>query len=264
MNKDQIFTIWAPDASLWSTWTKPVLFAHLDTIPPGPPLLEVPPVNLNWCPPIGEKVVVIVDLPGVESVWTGLSLADLGYRPVPLYNAIPLPGNHPPLDPMTQRRIAAVDVSPIVDALRNGTERLVALQIPADAPPAFLLDANRQGDGRIMIADDFDNRSVCFTTDFPSANFLLAHDFQRALLVQKSQLIVPSDLSYVLHRWQKGGIRLEVMRLDSAAFPEPLEIARPSWFGAMFQRVLLALGLRRASAGGFGAWIPEEGGGGGG
>jgi hypothetical protein len=158
--------------------------------------------------------------------------------------------------------IAAVNVFPIVDALRKGADRLTNLQISTDAPPAFLLDANRRGDGRTMAPDEFDNRSVCFTTDFPSANFLLAHGFRRALLVQRTGAVA-LDLSYVLRRWQEGGIRLEVIRVDIAAEPECLEIARPSWFGAMFQRVLLALGLRRASGGGFGGWIPEAGGGGG-
>lgn len=265
MNKNEIFTAWAPDASLWSTWTKPVLFAHLNSVPVAAesPVGQEPPINLNWCPPIEEKVVVVVDLPGADGVWIGIALAERGYRPIPLYNAVPLPGNYPLLDPVTQRRIVAVDVSPIVNALRKGTERLVELQISADAPPAFMLDANRQGDGRIMVPDDFDNRSVCFTTDFPSANFLLAHGFQRALLVQKNQLDVESDLKYVLRRWQDGGIKLEVIRIDFAAEPEPLKVARPAWFGAMFQRVLVALGLRRTRGGGFGEWIPEAEGGGG-
>ena len=265
MNKDEIFAVWAPDASIWSTWTKPVLFAHLDKVPPASESLRTPeqPINVNWCPPTDEKVVVVVDLPGADGVSIGMALAERGYCPVPLYNAIPLPGNYPPLDPMTQRRIAAVDVAPIVNALRKGAEQLVAWQIPAEAPPAFLLDADRKGDGRIIFPEDFDNRSVCFTTDFPSANFLLAHGFQRALLLQKKGPVA-SDLSFVLRRWQEGGIKLEVVRSDSAAGPEPLVIPRPSWFGAMFQRVFLAFGLRRASGGGFGAWVPEEGGGGGG
>lgn len=264
MNKDQIFTAWAPDASIWSPWTKPVLFAHMGaTAMAVPEWAQTPeaPVNINWCPAIQEKIAMVVDLPDAEGVLAGVALAERGYRPVPLYNAIPLPANEPTVDPISQREVAAVNVFPILDALRKGAERLAGLQIPADAPPAFLLDANRRAPGRQMAPDEFDNRSVCFTTDFPSANFLSGHGFQRAWLVQKDGP-VRSDLSYVLRRWQDGGIALEIVRPGSSALPERLEIPRPSWYGAMFQRVLLAFGLARADEGGFGAWIPESAAGG--
>lgn len=261
MNKDEILLAWAPDTSLWSPWTKPVLFAHLDAAAVALDSPE-PAVNLNWCPPAGNGVAIVVELPGAESVAMGVALAEHGYRPVPLFNAIPLPSGQPVLDPFSGRHVAAVDVLPIICALRKGAERLAALQIPPDAPPVFLLDANRQCLGQIVAPDEFDNRSVCFTTDFPSANFLLAHGFQRALLVQKSHSDVQSDLSYVLRRWQEGGIALEIVQTDSSAVPERLEIARPKWYGAMFQRALITLGLRRASGGGFGAWVPESSAGG--
>ena len=151
--------------------------------PLAPDSLEAP-ANLNWCPPIESKVSIVVELPGVESAMVGVVLAERGYRPVPLFNALPLPSGQPVLDPFSGRHVAAVDVLPIIGALRKGAERLAGLQIPLDAPPAFLLDDNRQGNGQ-MLPDEFDNRSVCFTTDFPSVTFLLAHGIQRALLVQK-------------------------------------------------------------------------------
>src|ERR1700744_491178 len=115
MNKDQIFTAWAPDASLWSQWAKPVLFAHVYDVPMAQESSEAPPTNVNWCPPIEEKVVLVVDLPGADGVWMGMSLAERGYRPVPLYNAIPLPGGQP----FMVENIAAVNVFPIVDVLRE-------------------------------------------------------------------------------------------------------------------------------------------------
>jgi hypothetical protein len=172
--------------------------------------------------------------------------------------AIPLPGGQAMLDPLTNRPVAAVNVLPVISALRQGAEGLAGLQMPSAAPPAFLLDANRQGDGRNPAPGEFDNRSVCFTTDFPSANFLLAHGFRRALLVHKRRSEPQPDLSQVLRRWQEGGLALEIVDVDSLARPERFEIARPSWYGAMFQRALLAAGLRRATGGGFGAWKPES------
>jgi hypothetical protein len=256
MNKEEIFQAWAPDTSLWWTWAKPVLFAHLGAVVDSS---EIPAASedVNWCPPTENKVVLVADLPGADGVWLGIVLAERGYRPVPLYNALPLPGGQPILDPLTRHAVAAVNVLPIISALRQAAGGLAGCQIPSDAPPAFLLDANRQGDGRSLLPGEFDNRSVCFTTDFPSANFLLAHGFQRALLVQKTGLQPQPDLAHVLRRWQEGGIVLESLATNASGQPERLEIPRPSWYGAMFQRALLALGLRRAWGGGFGAWKPE-------
>jgi len=259
MNKQEIFAVWAPDASPWYTWVKPVLFAHLDAVFAASELPE-PPSDLHWCPPPERRTAIVVDLPGAEGVGMGVALAARGYRPVPLYNALPLPGGQIILDPLTRRNVAAVNVIPIISALRMGTENLERLQIAPDAPPAFLLDTNRQGDGRIMAPDEFDNRSLCFTTDFPSANFLLANGVARGLLVQKTRPDPQPDLAHVLRRWQDGGVALEMIRVDFPSEPQRLEVARPSWYGAMFQRALSALGLRRAFGGGFGAWIPAAGG----
>src|SRR5258707_6763138 len=135
---------------------------------------------------------------------------------------------------------------PILSALRKGSEQLAQLHLPFDAPPAFLLDANRRGDGRKMAQDEFDNRSISFTTDFPSANFLTSHGIERAILVQKESNEPRSDLAHSLRRWQDGGLKLERLRLELPFQPEAFEVARPSWYGAMFQRALSSIGLRRS------------------
>lgn len=236
------------------------MFAHLESfLTASQPVVSV---DASWCPSAQSKTALVVDLPGAEGVFLGLALAGLGYRPVPLYNAVPLPCGGPRLNPVTGRSVAAVDVLPIVDAMRSGTLHLATLQIPADAPPAFLLDADRHGVGRVIGADDFDNRSVCFTTDFPSANFLLAQGIEKVLLAMKQKREPWTDLAHVLRRWQDGGISLERVQTDVPALPEHFEVARPSWFGAMFQRALAATRLRRATGGGFGAWMHDSSSGG--
>jgi hypothetical protein len=259
MNKDEIFSIWAPDDSPWSRWAKPVLFAHLDQ--PWPQVAaENLPCDLGWMPAPAEKVALVLDLPGAEGVRVGIELAARGYRPVPLYNAVPKPFAARVLDPLAGGFVAAVEVLPIANALAEGSPQLAQIGLPADAPPAFLLDSNRQGDGRPMNPGDFDNRSICFTTDFPSANFLHAQGIEKVLLVQRSRILPMEDLAHVLRRWQDGGLALERTRVD---FPDgrlALEVARPSWYGTMFQRVLAAMGLRRARIGGFGAFVAAAGG----
>lgn len=256
MNKEEVFKIWAPEESLWSQWTKPVLFAHLDT--PSWDASETADADVacdaHWAPPAAEKTALVLDLPGADGVLAGLALAARGYWPVPLYNAVPLPS---PAS-YTNQMVAAVNVLPIIRALRNGAEQLAAIHIPSDAPPAFLLDANRQGDGRKMQPDAFDNRSICFTTDFPSGIYLAGHGIQHVLFVQKQRALIPADLAHLLRRWQDAGFRLERLRLDSPHNREPFEVSRPSWYGMMFQRALSALGLYRAKGGGFGDWVPDS------
>ncbi len=256
MNKEEIFSVWAPDDSPWSPWAKPVLFAHTQLS--NTPFSEAAP-DVSWSPPPGAKVALVLDLPGSLGVLTGLALASRGYRPVPLYNAVPLPHGQPIQDPLlTRNAVAAVNVLPILAALKGSAEKLAELKLPSDAPPAFLLDANRCGDRLNMTPGDFDNRSVSFTTDFPSANFLVSREIQRVRLIQEGNLQPQSDLVHTLRRWQDGGLQLERSRLDLPTQSEPFEVARPSWYGAMFQRVLCQIGLRHSNGGGFGAWVPDS------
>jgi hypothetical protein len=263
MNKEEIFLIWAPETSVWSPWVKPVLFAHLESRSAETPVPDTL-AEFKWVPGAEAKTAIILDLPSDAGVLGGLALAKGGYRPVPLYNAIPAPVREwASLVPsMPNEMLAAVNVLPIMNALQNGAGILASLNIPVDAPPVFLLDANRQGLALSLAPGRFDNRAVCFTTDFPSANFLLSHGIGRVLLVQKDALQPQSDLAHTLCRWQDAGISLETVCLDLTSPPEAFTVSRPSWYGVVFQRALAVFGLRRAGGGGFGAWVPTPGSGG--
>lgn len=256
MNKEEIFSVWAPVGSPWSNWAKPVLFAHMDTTLTYVPQVESA-MDLSLFPSADGKTAVVLDLPGAEGVHLGMALAQQGFRPVPLYNAVPMPTVIRVLDPGGMQPMSAVDVMPVVSALRTETERLAQQNLGPEAPPVFLLDVNRQGDGRTMGPGQFDNRSVCFTTDFPSANFLHVQGIERVVLVQRERTEPMADLAHALRRWQDGGLAIERMRIDAPATPERFEVRKPWWFGMMFQRALLAFGFRRASGGGFGAWVPS-------
>jgi hypothetical protein len=257
MTKEEIFAVWAPANSIWSTWTKAVLFAHLDTaFGMLPTAADLP--DVNWAPRADQLTAIVLDLPGEEGVAVGAALAAFGYRPVPLYNAIPLPFVASTLELQSIPAIAAVDMLPIMSALRRWAELVADANIAVKAAPAFLLDAGRHADGLHVQPDQFDNRSICFITDFPSANFLLAQGIQRILLVQRARDEPHADLAHVLRRWQDGGLLLERMRIESPNEREQFQVSRPSWYGAMFQRALASLGLRRAPNGGFGGWMPDS------
>ena len=268
MNKEEIFSIWAPEASCWSPWVKPVLFAYMDTMATDPSHSETPgaPASVpaletawdtSWVPAVEARSALVLDLPGAEGVLLGLELAMRGYRPVPVYNAVPLPSGEPQVDSLTGRPVAAVQVLPILVALRGGAAILGQIPLPPDAPPVFLLDAHRRGEGRKMLPDEFDNRSVCFTTDFPSANFLAAQRIGPVILAQRGGDQPQLDLAHVVRRWQQAGVTMQLKRMETPGDPVACAIGRPTWFGAMFQRALARVGLRRGEAGGFGAWITD-------
>jgi len=153
-----------------------------------------------------------------------------------------------------------VDVKPIMAALWHGAARLQVLSFQPEAPPVFLLDAHHRG-AEEPFAGCFDNRSVSFTTDFPSSNFLLAHRIHRALLVQISGHQPQPDLAHTLRCWQEARIAIDLKRLDIPGPPTPVFVERPSRFGWLWYRFWTLLGLKRNELGGFGGLIAEPGGG---
>jgi hypothetical protein len=223
-----------------------------------PPLLTPaePPCDVSWAPPASGNEALVLDLPGAAGVFAGLALAARGYRPVPLYNAVCAPSRSPALGPAAVPT-ALVDVHEVMAALWHGAAKLLAAAPPDDAPPVFLLDADRRGEGQSEIPGRFDNRSISFITDFPSAIFLGAHGVRRVVLAQLYAGRPQSDLAHTLRRWQEGGIAIEQKMIGAEGPIVPLDVPRPWGFGSLWQRVLALMGLRRHGLGGFGGFIPE-------
>jgi len=179
----------------------------------------------------------------------GMSLAANGYRPVPLYNAVPAPWG---------ASRAVVDATSILNAQVEGAEALRDARLLDHAPPAFLLDADRRWDDETPDAGAFDNRSVSFPTDFPSGRFLLEQGFKRALLVQLSDTAPQADLVHTLRLWQKDGIELLKQSLQPPTQMQPLHVGKPSILSWIFFRARMLLRLQRNPLGGFGGMIYAE------
>jgi hypothetical protein len=252
---EQLYETWAPSVGIWTPWVKPVLFAQMQKQPMGhAPLGDWRQFDLTWVPRPGDAAVIVVDLPGTESVLMGLALAERGFRPVPLYNCCtgPLP---------------VLDVRGVVDALAEGGEVLRSLALPFDAPPAFLLDSRRDKGDVAPAPGKFDNRWITLPQDFPSATLLQSRGYRQAVVVQHRQY-PQDDLAHVLRRWQEGGIAIG--QVDPSAGGarttglrvQTIKVDRPSSFRAMWYAFMVTMGLRRSSAGGFGGVIPvpSEGG----
>lgn len=285
MTAEDIFEAWAGD-SLWSRWVKPVVFAHL-----SPDLIahssadaidEAARVDVSRWPRATGTTAVLVDLPGAASIATGLALAELGYRPVPLYNAVPvmLPDASTPVAPIppdptigpTQERsglgvslgldaaraargpTTAVDMFPVVRLLVQGAGNPYLRGLSPDAPPAFLLDSRRRGIGASCRPGDFDNRSISLPTDFPSANFMLAHRIREAIVLQELEGPLQQDLAHTLRRWQEAGIG--IMTSMPGVSPQPVVVPRPPRFRHIWYGLLARMGLRQNPLGGYGGFLP--------
>jgi hypothetical protein len=248
MTRDEIFEAWAPRDAVWSTWAKPVLFAHLPRdVSSTAATTPIDPQPLPFPPTAGTAIVL--DLPGAAAIPFALDLASRGHRPVPLYNACPASAGE----------TEVVPVRPILDALAAGAAVLRERSIAPDAPPVFLLDADRRGLRRPKPAPgEFDSRSVSLPTDFPSAAFLASQSVRRVLLVQSDELVPQPDLAHTLRRYEQAGIELASIALSNPARPPtPMRVPRPPFFGFAFQRFLAVMGLHRNPLGGFGGTLPE-------
>ena len=230
MNPSQLYKLWAPESSIWSNWAKPVLFAEMtigsaEAPPPDPtfPPSDTPPAppNLNWAPAADSNTAIVLDIPGAQAVKLSVELIKSGFRPVPLFNA------------------------------------LVATPLPDAAPPVFLLDSERFAGASFATPGRFDNRWYVFPQDFPSANFLLSRSIRSVILAQRRSAGPQSVLSHVLLRWQEAGIQIQACGVEDGTSPSPITISRPENFRSLWYRAMVLAGLRRNSAGGFGAVIPE-------
>jgi hypothetical protein len=235
VKREDVHRAWAPDGEPWSRWVKPVLFANLhdnveaDSLPPSPEWLRpqvIEPLRDASSPEDAVKrdpyredahwsdAAIVIDLPGEESALVGIALVEHGFRPIPLYNALPAEG-------------ALIDLRPTMRRLVDGAERVATAAI--GARPAFLLDAHRAQFGHALGPGTFDNRSVCFESDFPSANLMLQAGIRRVLLIQQDEHRPDIDIESVLFTWQHGGLQLwrKATRTPMAAAPFVLQ--RRSW-----------------------------------
>jgi hypothetical protein len=247
MTNEECFNAWAPEDGLWSRWAKPVLFAQR---PDGSSLAvrswPDPPDHL-WLSQGSGRTALVVDLPGVQSVETGIALARRRYRPVPLYNTSVGPS-------------ALVDVSGLVQSLVSGATAIREIALSPEAPPAFLIDADRMRPGVPSSPGSYDNRWVVFPQDFPSGTFLRSRGIEE-VIVFHDRGGVQEDLSHVLLLWQEAGVRIRAIGPGDTS-PQPFTVKKPSWFRLAWYRAIILAGLRRNNAGGFGSVIPKAGGGG--
>ena len=232
---------------------KPVLFASGTYVEPIPM-----PVAPEWLAPMLEALAspsaapyreaeavrdlaIVIDLPSDRGTKLGVSLTEHGFRPIPLYNAL-------------SAAMAIVDMVPITRVLAGGADHVA--KVSAAAPPAFLLDANRMGPGRVARAGLFDNRSVCRASDFPSSDRFLQAGIRRVLFITEA---LGTDLELVALEWQAAGIALWQKRPSDETNAATLLRLRRSWLGRRVWSFIYERSFRKGADGAYGAMIEESG-----
>lgn len=261
MTKDRIYEAWRPLASPWSRWVKPVLFSFIGESGAR----ESHPFVREWTVPIATDTAMIADVPGAEGVLLGVALCREGFRPIPVYNASPygtsgMESESPPsiIDTHPLHAPVVVDLFPTMAALRSAVESLESANLPASAPPVFLLDSNRSGD-RTPEPGWFDNRSFVSPADFPSADFFKEYGVNR-IVVAQSRFNFRPDLALVLLALQNGGIEIAEQTPWQVWEPRTLIVKPPSRIVQLWYRLKWTLGYRWNPAGHFGGLVPHHSG----
>lgn len=262
MTPEEIYALWGPADSVWSQWVLPVPFVQLVCAQVLPPA-TMPEFNLDWLPKGGAAdLAIVVDLPGGDAIYYGLHLLARGYRPVPVIDGSPGPEQNvvlprDPSSPMNKasKSVSVVDMRELLRAPCQGAARLKEVELPNNAPPAFVLDSNRMTVAPFSVDGAFDNRWMVFPQDFPSNRFLRDQGIRKVIYVHDRFLTQPpDDVAHILLRWQEDGISIESKSARFGDAPVPIQVNRPSRFRAVWYRALAALGLRRNDAGGFGGY----------
>jgi len=244
ISSEDCFSVWAPEGAAWTEWAKPVLFlTAAGSLPTDRP--EASAVDPRIVSVGSGQSAVVVDLPGVEAIDAGLALAARGYRPVPLFNG-------------TQGPSPVIDLDAVVAALGAAADRLKALSLGSDAPPAFLLDARRTTTPGGDLAGRYDNRWMVLPQDFPSFARLGSRGIRECVVLQRGSPTPAEDLCHVLLRWQQGGLRLRLIDLATGREETDLRVREPSWFRRAWYAAITVMGFRRSYVGGFGSAVPQQ------
>ena len=204
-----IYKIYAPDGAKWTNWVRPVPFIAIDTY--NRELLA------NW---VDRKVIfldkyetdtaIFIDLPGNESVELGISLAKIGYRPIPLFNGTD--GN-----PNSQ---TIVDTYLIESSLINGSEKLKNIHLANDANPVFLLDSYRTNRYREK-ESIFDNSWDLYKHDIPSFEYFKQNNIKKIIVVGDT---IQRDLKKIFLKFQDKG--MEFYLTDGYVSPKKVILKR--------------------------------------
>lgn len=194
----ELYKIWAPAGKRWVDWVRPVPFVEIDRYTKGYSVStsHIPPVPFLKDAP--KDTAIVVDLPGAGGVLEGIALARLGFRPIPIYNGT--------LEQAGAR--ATVDNQSAGEALKGAAPLLAELELPSDAPPAFLTDRHRLQRYKMLVSL-FDNSWDVYPQDLPTGEYLKGKGIWKVIVVGNS---LAKDLKKIMYTYQKKGLEIYVTK----------------------------------------------------
>ncbi len=221
----KVYQTWAPAGKKWVDWVRPVPFIAHGGPAGGYSNFDFAVSDVCFVPEELKDAAVIVDLPGMESIKEGLTLAKAGYRPIPIYNGT-----------MAQTGArSTVNNQPVAEGLVLGAaileEQKLGESIKDDALPAFLTDSSRMNRYKMEISL-FDNSWDVYHQDLPSVDYFLENGIRKILIIgdvasggKKSGEKISRDLKKILYPFQKKGITIYWM--ERYGTPKKVTIRKP-------------------------------------
>lgn len=189
----EIYKIYAPGGAKWTDWVRPVPFVAIDTYN-RKLVFDWLDRKVMFLKKYEQDTVIFIDLPGKESIELGISLAYIGYRPIPLFNGTD----------EQQGSQATTDTYLIESCLITGGERLKNISIKKDANPSFILDSSRTNRYRAK-ESIFDNSWDLYKQDIPSVEYFKENGIKKIIVVGNT---IQKDLKKIFFEFQDAGIEI--------------------------------------------------------
>ena len=192
--RKEVYKVWAPENGRWSDWVRPVPFIAINENLKVQEYEEFSIPEIIYINEYKNDTAIILDLPGNKAITEGLSLAKLGYRPVPIYNGTD----------EQEGSECLVNNHGLEYSLMLGAEVLKQMVIALDASPVFLTDSNRMN--RRKVTDSvFDNSWDVYSQDLPTYEYLKKHGIDKVII--RSDMI-RKDLNKIFYEFKKNGIKI--------------------------------------------------------
>lgn len=192
MSDKKLYKIWTPNNALWIDWVRPLSFLNASKANKTQYELS----KIHYIDELDNDVAIFVDLIGDESIVEGIALANLGYRPIPLFNGTDAQDN----------AFALVDTKSIKEALLWASNKLKDIHIKNDAPPAFLLDKTRIHRYKYN-KNVYDNSWDLYAQDIPTPERFLKYGINKIIVYTDEML---RDLKRIFYDFQKKGIKIYI------------------------------------------------------
>lgn len=207
----EIFKIWSPVGAKWVDWIRPVPFITIHNAHKVSASVKFNIPEIEYVKGFSDNIAFILDLPGYTSIEEGLGLAELGFRPIPVYNGT-----------QSQSGSMALVDNHLEQALVWGAMKLQKMILTKEAPPVFLLDSHRMHRYKMNVSV-FDNSWDLYEQDLPSADYFLNNGINKIIVRGET---LQKDIAKILYRFQEKG--LIILLCNGYEEPRMVTIKKPS------------------------------------